>query len=154
MLVEVRSPSLSDFNYILDIDLKCFDDIWTYNAWKEVFKNPKYGFLLGIYQGEPVGFAVWLIDKIDYLVVRLGVKQAYQHKGVGSKLIKAIESLAKKGGVKEISFPVPESLCYIHDTTSVSKWLINRGFKAYCTVKDTAIYCGVTEDEIIFQKMI
>lgn len=154
MLTNIRKPEPPDFNYILDIDLKCFEDNWSYNEWRETLYDSQYGVLIGTYQGLPVGFIVWFNDGKRGIITRLGVKPAYRQKGVGSQLLKAVEVILIQQGVKELLFSVTESLCRPGEPYDVSKWIIEQGYRVNGLIKGTGLYCGVKEDEIGFYKFL
>jgi GNAT superfamily N-acetyltransferase len=153
MLTNIRKPSAADLNYILDIDLKCFEDNWSLIKWRETVSDPRNGVLIGTYQGLPVGFIVWL-SAGKSIVERLGVKASYQNKGVGSQLLSAVEVILTQQGINELIFPVTESRCKPHTPKDVSKWIIGRGYSATGISRNTGWYYGEKEDEIIFHKFL
>jgi N-acetylglutamate synthase-like GNAT family acetyltransferase len=154
MLTNIRKPEPQDLNYILDIDLKSFEDNWSYNTWRETLYDPRYGVLIGTYKGLPVGFVVWFGGTKEGLITRLGVKPVYQQKGVGTQLLDAVEVILSQQGIKEVHFPVTESLCTPGQPYDVSRWLTKRKYRASGLIRGSGIYCGVKEDEIIFQKFL
>lgn len=154
MLTNIRKPESQDLNYILDIDLKCFEDNWSYHEWREILYDSRYGVLIGTYKSMPVGFIVWFGGAQEGLITRLGVKPTYRKKGVGSQLLLAVEVILTQQGIKEVHFPIPESLCQPGTEYDVSKWLTTRKYKAGSLMHGTGVYCGVKEDEIVFQKCL
>ncbi len=154
MLTNIRKPEPQDLNYILDIDLKCFEDNWSYNEWRETLYDPRYGVLLGTYKSLPVGFIVWFSGTKEGLITRLAVKPAYQRKGVGSQLLSAVEVILVQQSIKEVHFPITETLCQPGQPHDVSRWLTKRGYRASALMRGTGLYCGTKEDEIIFQKQL
>lgn len=153
MLVETRSPIATDLNYLLDIDLKCFDDVLTYSAWRLILKNKKYGVRIGTYLGEPVGFIVWLQTNDSYIVMKLAVKSKFRKLGIGSLLLLTLEKDSPPKD-KKVHFPVPESLCNPIKHNDLSQWLIHRGYEAILILPESIVYEGIVEDEVVFYKVI
>ncbi len=153
MLSNIRKPEAHDLNYILDIDLKCFEDNWSLSNWRETLYDPRYGILIGTYQGTPVGFIVWLTASKS-IITRLGVKPNFRNKGVGTQLLSAVEVILGQQNIKELLFPITESLCQPGSPKDISKWLINRGYLAGSLLRGTGRYYGEIEDEIIFHKYL
>ncbi len=154
ILTNIRKPESYDLNYILDIDLKCFEDNWSYNEWRETLYDPRFGVLIGTYKGLPVGFIVWFSGTRDGLITRLGVKPTYRKRSVGSQLLAAVEVILIQQNIKEVRFPITESLCHPGMTYDVSRWLTTRDYKATTLMHGTGLYCGEKEDEIVFQKFL
>lgn len=152
MLTNIRKPEAQDLNYILDIDLKCFDDNWTYTEWRETLRDLKYGVLVGTDQGVPVGFIVWFVGETSGLITRLGVKPAY--KNVGAQLLASVEVILRQQGIKELHLSMTESLCDPGTPHDRSKELLDCGYRASGLIKGTGRYCGVKEDEINFHKFL
>jgi GNAT superfamily N-acetyltransferase len=154
MLTNIRKPEPQDLNYILDIDLKCFEDNWSYSEWRTTLADSHYGVLLGTCEGVPVGFIVWFNDGKDSLIVRLGVKKDYRNRNVGSQLLQAVEVITHQQGLEALQITVTESLCCPNTKTDVSSWLIKRGYHASGLVKEAGIFFGQKEDEITFCKYL
>ena len=66
----------------------------------------------------------------------------------------AVEVILAQQGIKELRFPVTESLCQPGTSYDVSCWLTTRGYRATSLIKGTGLYCGMKEDEIGFRKSL
>ncbi len=152
--VSLRGPTASDVNYVLDVDVKCFDDPWTIENWREVFGDQQKFKLMATYFGSPIGFAVWERTHDSMNVIRLAVKPTYRRSGTGSQLLKAIEASAYNLQLFKVTFPVTESLCCPGDPRDVSQWLIKRGARAGSIVKNGGFYMGKEEDAFLFNLLV
>jgi len=151
MITNIRKPGAQDLNYILDIDLKCFEDTWPHTKWRETVRDPNYGMLIGTYQGLPVGFIVWSNDGV---IARLAVKPTYRNKGVGSQLLAAVEVIFSQQTILEVKFPITESLCQPGVSYDMSHWLTNRGYRANGLIKGAGWFSDTKEDQIKFHKFL
>ena len=150
MIPDIRKPNQHDLNYILDIDLKCFEDNWTLDQWRQQLTICHNNILLAVQGNTPVGFVLWLKDEIT----RLAVKPTYRHLGLGTKLVNSVELELHAQGCKDMVIDVPESLCCPRHPIDVSLWLLRRGFRARRLTQDSVTFCGVREGLIRFGKVI
>lgn len=150
MIINIRKPKLGDLNYLLDIDLKCFEDSLSLEEWKIFLNDTSCNVLVGTLKGAPVGLIVWK----DSTILKLAVKPVYRHKGIGTKLLNSVENILIQHGYGQISIDVSESLCCPGKPIDVSSWLLSRKFKADKIYKETAIFCGQKEDTIHFVKLL
>jgi N-acetylglutamate synthase-like GNAT family acetyltransferase len=154
MLTNIRKPEALDINYIVDIDLKCFEDEWNYKTWKNVISDPNFCVLLGTVDGTPVSFIVWAAYKDEAYIKRVGVKMRQRGKGIGTQLLNAVEVILKQQGVKRVYFHATESLCRPDSEFNLSLWLKNHGYATSKLMRGTGYYCGLIEDEILFCKLL
>lgn|SRR5574340_169139 len=150
MITNIRQPLISDLNYILDIDLKCFEDPWDVDTWKEIIKNETYNMFIGTYKTLPVGIVVWT----NNIITRIGVKPSYRNNGVGTKLIQAMELAEMQKGTKSLTAFITESLCCPTCVLDVSKWFVRRGYRGTGIARNKGLFCGVCEDQYIFEKTL
>lgn len=148
MLTNIRKPLRGDLNYILDIDLKCFEDTLSLEEWRQLLDDPDYNVLVGTFQGKAVGFILWQSNNI----FRFAVKPTYRHMGVGMRLLMAVENTLIQHGQLTIVIQVPESLCCPGRAIDVSCWLNAHDFFAQKLLPGQAIFCGQQEDLICFNK--
>ena len=150
MLTNIRKPQPSDLNYLVDIDLKCFEDNLSLDDWRDYLLGQNYNILIGTLKTTPVGLIVWQSNKIS----KIAVKPAYRHRGVGTKLLVAVENTLMQQGFDFITLDVPESLCCPGKPIDSSNWLGNRRFKASKLISKAGVFCGVVEDIICFEKRL
>ena len=148
-----------DLKHLMDIDLKCFEDPWDEIDWEEVYStnhHNKHKVLIGTTMGVPISFIVWYEDGVNGCVKRFGVRPGFQGKGVGTKLLDAVETSVRHNQCAQLFVEVSESMVYemVQDRTciSVPEWLGNRGFKATIVKQGGGLYCGQIEDLIVFEK--
>ncbi len=150
MITNIRQPLISDLNYILDIDLKCFEDPWDIEVWKEIVKNETSNMFIGTYRAIPVGVIVWTSN----ILARIGVKPSFRGNGVGTQLIHALELAEMQKGTKTIITFITESLCCPGHKLDVSRWFVTRGYRGKGIAHDKGLFCGMREDEYIFEKIL
>ena len=150
MNIQIRPPNPGDVNYLLDIDLKCFEDNWSLAEWKHQLEICDGSLLVGAQSKMPIGLVMWNKDKIT----RIAVKPSYRHLGVGSKLLEAVERELRQQGCQHISIDVPESFCCPRKPMDISIWLLKRKFRAQTLMVLAATFCGVKEDAIRFVKLL
>lgn len=150
MITNIRKPLRGDINYILDIDLKCFEDTLTLEEWRDRLDDDNYNVLVGTLQGKAVGFIMWQ----DSTIIRFAVKPTYRHMGIGTQLLGAVENTLIQRGKMCIAMNVPESLCRPGKVIDVSCWLKEHRFLAEKLLIGQAIFCGIQEDLICFNKIL
>jgi len=145
----------SDLKHLMDIDLKCFDDPWDELDWEQLFEDKKKGFckiLIGSCLGIPTGFIVWTeTAKSHGRIKRLGVRPMFRGKGVGSKLVEAVETSVLHNGGTEIFVDVTESICY-QDGAQLTAWLRHREYLAAAIMSEGGVYNNQIEDLVVFVK--
>ena len=149
----LRRPRLADLSYLVDIDLKCYEDPWDVEKWRTVLMDFALDKLVSI-RKQHAGLAVWKFADGVSKILRLGVKPAYQHYGIGSELLRTIEQTTLERGIRTVKFKIPESLCCPSDPADVSAWLGRRGYKATRVCPLEAIFCNLVEDAYIFTKTL
>lgn len=85
----------SDKGLLHDIDLKCFDDVWTHEYWLYWLNDDtKVVFLVkDEVNGPAVGMAVCVLNQGGLVIEKLCVKVQYRRKGVSRMLLNAVKSL-------------------------------------------------------------
>jgi len=146
----IRRPQLSDLHYLYDIDLKCFDDNLTLDEWREYLGDAGHEILVCMLDDLPVGFVVWHVNDL----LRLAVKPACSYLGLGTRLLRAVENILIKRGMRYMSINVPESLCCPDQSLDASGWLLKRGFKATSIHRGGGVFCDNPEDAFVFTKTL
>ncbi len=153
MLTNIRQPQIGDVNYLFDIDLKCFDDPFPADKWKQVLTAEGISKLISTSYGNPSGYVFWTPGDTTATIMRIAVKPTYRNQGAGQQLLNAVCLNARQRSVPRVSIPVPESLCCPGDPRDASRWLLNRGFRTngrHSILKDHATCFGKVEDAFLF----
>jgi GNAT superfamily N-acetyltransferase len=77
---------------------------------KERIQNSEYDVLVAYYNGRPVGTVTLQYRAVDVYVRSMGVKPTAQGKGVGKKILHAIESRARQNSCQTITLECFEPL--------------------------------------------
>jgi ribosomal protein S18 acetylase RimI-like enzyme len=142
-MIGVRPTTKTDMNYILDIDLKCFERTWELQQWLEFERDQSSGLLLGTWNSLPVGFSVYNANAIK----RLAVKEHYRQHGLGELLLKSTEIvIAKKFDTVTIAITESDNAALL--------WLTKRGYKARRLLIGSGFYRGEVEDEFLLEKRL
>jgi len=137
---------------LADIDLKCFSWAWGPTQWRTIISQcPSTIAVLG---ERPIGFATMQQRDADTWVIgKLGVKQAYRHRGVGNRILEScLDYLREQGALRAVTV-VPESLCY-PGSQDIRGWLAQAGFKAGQMLRDHYDIYGEQEDGIVWQLVL
>ena len=152
IFIDIRQPVVSDVNYLMDIDIKCFENPWTVEKWRAICSDPQIFQLVATYYGSPVGFVIWERTPDVMNILRIGVKPSYRRNGVGEKLLRAVESSAYHLQLFRVTLLVPESLCCPGMPRDVSQWLLHKGARAGSIVKGPCL--GYEEDAFLFTLIV
>jgi len=132
MVPATRLAQLSDIHSLVDIDIKGYDYPWPLEKWRSIVDDPTCIVTLAAIKIEPVGVCVWqkkpAIKEAE--ILRLTIKPAYRKRGVGSFLLRVIESEVRENGLQEMVVIVPELKCFPGHPDDVSQWLLDRGYRA------------------------
>ena len=128
----VRLAQLKDIHSLVDIDLKSYVYPWSIDKWREFAADPTCVILLASLKVEPVGMCVWqkkLATKKGE-ILRLAVKPSHRCQGIGTLLLRNVETEAKENNLQEIVIIVPEINCFPSHPDDVSEWLLKQGYRA------------------------
>ncbi len=132
----IGTAEWSDKGLLYDIDLKCFDDVWSPEYWLYWLNDfTKVVFLAedGL-DGPPVGMAVCILNQDGLIIEKLGVKEQHRRKGVSQLLLNAVKSLLTQyKTVVPIYLVIPESWMYAgYDgyPNGLTDWVSKVGLKA------------------------
>jgi GNAT superfamily N-acetyltransferase len=146
----VRGSHYNDANYLLDIDLKCFEQAWSPDAWQALGNSRDTVISVATNFGTPVGFAVLRIEQRDVVILKMAVKPVARRKGVSRRLLDAARQFATENHAEWLRITVPESTIY-PGPNNLSDWLKAIGFKAITPfIKDHFNVYGETEDGVQF----
>ena len=110
-------------------------DKFFYAYFDEVIKNEDKHLIIGFEKDKPFGYIYYLITKHPQNIYRkekriiyinqIGVKKAYQGRGLGSELINHVLNVAKKEKINKIGLDV-----WLFNEGSI-KFFRNHGFRAH-----------------------
>lgn len=85
-----------DQGLLYDIDLKCFEDVWSHEYWPFWFGDSNVIFLVkeSGKNGSPVGMAVCVCNQDGIVIEKLCVKKQYRRQGVSRMLLRAAHGMA------------------------------------------------------------
>ncbi len=104
----------SDKGLLYDIDVKCFDNVWSLEYWLLWFGESNVVFLVkeGV-NGPTVGMAVCVCNKDGIIIEKLCVKKQYRRQGVSKLLLQAVHDMtAQYKTVTPIYLVIPEQWMY------------------------------------------
>jgi GNAT superfamily N-acetyltransferase len=126
MKASIRPATARDINYLMDIDLKCYEYPLDYSAWRVYITSPDIELLVATIEAAPIGFIVFTKTEI----LRLAVKAAYRKEGTGSRLINNALDSARQAGGDKLDIIVPETSCLPGHPDDVSAFLMGNNFVA------------------------
>lgn len=163
-LQSVRHPDGHDEQYIYDLDVKCFDDVWTKDQWDKIQKNPKAKVWLGCVHNTPVSLIV--VEEIYFKppdsdrkvrslhIHKLCVKNPFRNRGNGTRMLAHIETQAVREKAQWVTATVPEWLTDSSDKRNCLKFITKYGFKAIRTLPNPVSMYGQKFDQYLFAKEI
>lgn len=106
-----------------EIDVKTSHWAWCEDRWvAEELKQ--YIIRLALGEGKIFGFVAIKIVGSAIHIHKLAVHPKYQRKRIGSNLLKDVEGIAERHGIKMIA-----TIVWEHDLAGIN-WLIRKGFRA------------------------
>jgi len=128
MAFHIRFANGLDMPYLLDIDLKSFDEEFGPEMWEML--GDIGTIRVAASANEPVGFAIYQHDAESLFINRLAVKKDRRRQGVGSSLINDCMTFAKDNKIPLIETRVPECWCCPGQPQDATMFLKAVGFKA------------------------
>ena len=109
MKVKLRNPTLNDLKKIYEIETSSFVHPYSALSLFSLIMLHSDTSLVAEVNGEVVGFAIAAKEVGKKLhLLNFAVHPKYRRMGIGSALLRSLEKLAKKKGVKEIYLEVEE----------------------------------------------
>jgi ribosomal protein S18 acetylase RimI-like enzyme len=147
----VRGANPNDTNYLLDIDIKSFENPWSPEEWQSLGIQRDMCISVATHFGTPVGFAVFKLDQRDVVIQKLAVKPVARRQGVSRRLLDAANQYARDNSAEWLRLTIPESAIYPDHPNSLIDWLKAAGFKAITPfVKNHFTTFGNHEDGVQF----
>jgi ribosomal-protein-alanine N-acetyltransferase len=104
--MKIRAMRESDIEQVMAIERSVFPMPWTEHIFREFIEiNKAY---VG-YENEVVGYICLLVYIEKLLIANLAVKEAFQRKGMGTKLIRFALEKARQDGLSELTLDVRQS---------------------------------------------
>ena len=158
MDIEIRPVKPEDINYLIDVEIKCYEDVKGLDWWREILKNSDHYSVAAAVHKVPVGFIVWQkaaysgdgTDEFVAEIERIAVKPAFRRRGAGSLLLRDATVAAHTVGLHKLMLIVPESLCFPGHPNDVSEWLLHRNFRATGILGQHFDSYGTKEDAFVF----
>ena len=129
----------ADRGLLHDIDVKCFDDVWSPEYWLFwLTDDTKVVFMVrdGL-EGPPVGMAVCVLNEDGLVIEKLCVKKEYRRQGVSSMLLESARDMTLQYESDESEVPVylaiPETWMYegfSGHPNGLTDWVSKVGLKA------------------------
>lgn len=154
-MITVRQAKGEDVHYILDLDIKCFDDPWPAEHWR--LASGEVNVAVATWYGTPVGMVVFTLletqDSMRFVsMTKLAVKESFRNRGFGTMLLQTVEDFTHEVKASGICITIPESKCTGERTPA--DWLAKVGFKAVGVNRKCFEAYGVSEDGYLFQRSI
>ncbi len=126
----------SDKGLLHDIDVKCFDDVWSPEYWLLwLTDETKVVFMVrdGL-EGPPVGMAVCVLNEGGLVIEKLCVKKEYRRQGVSKMLLESARAMTLQYESEvPIYLAIPETWMYegfSGHPNGLTDWVSKVGLKA------------------------
>ena len=150
-MLTVRPAKAADIQYVLDLDMKCFDDPWPSDRWR----TPELSVAVACSYGTPVGVVVFeIINTRKQQCVRMdkiAVKPGFRRRGIGAMLVDEVRKTAMYSGLLYVEMTVPESLCVPNTPRDITGFLSKAGFRGFGIKQNAFADLGQSEDGFIFR---
>ena len=150
-MIEVRPGRKEDIQYVLDIDVKCFDDPWSPDKWRK----DELSVAVGTVHKTPVGVVVFeIINTRKQQCVRMdkiAVKPGFRNRGIAKALVQEVRNCCMYNGLLYIETIIPESMCVPDTPRDVTGFLSKVGFRGFGIKRDAFTDMGQPEDGYIFR---
>lgn len=148
MAYQVRVAQPSDLNELVDIDIKCYEDAWPLDRWRNLAgaSAPVITWF-----GTPVGVGVFRHASPTLVEIeKLAVKPGHRRMGFSRVMLRSCAGYARQMGATHALVYVPERQIY-PGPGSLGDYLRVMGFKAHLPfVEGHFTYCGEPENGVRF----
>lgn len=160
MIFSIRKATREDLQYVMDIDLKCYEYPWSSDFWHDA---ASYETVVGTFYGTPVGMAVFAngpvicptfchdVPEGVFTLLKLAVKERFRRRGLGRMLLNYIKGVAWTAKSETLISIVPESICLPGSKYDASVWLNRMDFEARNIIPACFTNCGEAEDGYLFE---
>lgn len=99
----------NNFDQIVRLDAACFPDRpWDTETWSGLFNHHQLRVFACFRQNQPVGYLAVSLLPPEAELLRLGVKESFRHRAIGSGLLKRMIRELKDKAVKTVFLEVRE----------------------------------------------
>ncbi len=141
--IEIRRVRIDDISTIVEIEKNSYPDPWSEKMFERELQLEFSNFFVAIEDREIAGYmCLWRVSDEGHLT-NITVKECFQKKGLGSKLMRYIIDYAKKLKIKEIFLEVRAS------NFPALKFYEKFGFRKIDVRKK---YYNKTDDAIVMKK--
>lgn len=106
--VMVREMKASDLQAVWELEKNCFSDAWSMKLLADALENDFDYFVVSESDGVVTGYANLRILAGEGEIERIAVDEKYRRSGHGRELMDAMELIASKAGVRDITLEVRE----------------------------------------------
>lgn len=105
--LHLRNAEPADTVYLMQIDIKCYDNAWQSEDWRQVAMNRQQNAITITRHNLPVAYAVYEIEPNQLKLLRIGVSPKYRRQGLGASMLKWIDRLMSDRGIRRATCIVP-----------------------------------------------
>lgn len=110
--LHVRSAEQLDATYLMDIDVKCFHNVWEPEKWREIARTKDIVCVTAF--SVPIAFAVYEIESVfagprKLKILRFAVTPKYQRRNIGTMLMTWLKRLAEDRTIQKVTTIVSEN---------------------------------------------
>lgn len=140
-----RAWEREDIPQIAEIERECFSDPWSEQAFESGMNSPFFYGILFEEAGQVCAYACEMVIFEDAEILNVAVAPLFRRRGVGKKLLLALEEFAKNKGAERMLLEVREG------NLSARGLYEKQGFSAFGVRKN---YYEDGENAIVMQKTI
>jgi ribosomal protein S18 acetylase RimI-like enzyme len=145
--LHLRNAEPADTIYVMQIDIKCYDNAWESEDWRKVAMNRQQNVIVITRHSLPIAYAVYELEAAQLKLLRIGVLPKYRRQGIGSSILKWLDRLMGDRGIKRGTCIVPIN------HTGAANFLKSGGWKVPPKggiVKDAFEDCGEPIEGLYF----
>lgn len=149
--LHLRNAEPADTVYLMQIDVKCYDNYWESEEWRAVALNRSKNVICVTRHGAPIAFCVYELEPSQLKVLRLGVLPKYRRQGIGASILKWLDRLMTDRRIRRATCIVPIT------NTGAANFLKHGGWKVPSKggiVKDAFEDCGYPVEGLYFIREI
>lgn len=107
--IVVRRMDINDVSEVTNIEQECFSLPWSENSFRDSLEKPYAIFYVAETNNQIIGYVgvYQMTDECD--ITNVAVSSKYRRKGVGRKLLEAVEEYAINNSIQSITLEVRES---------------------------------------------
>jgi [ribosomal protein S18]-alanine N-acetyltransferase len=109
--INIRRMCFDDIDRVMKIEREASLGSWSRQGYEAEFERNDSLALIGEYQAEIVGFGIarLITTAAEAEILNIGVKPYFQHRGIGTELIREIFYFLRNNEIKQVLLEVRES---------------------------------------------